>query len=196
MAESAPSVIVLAGPNGAGKTTAARTLLADTLRVLTFVNADVIAQGLAGFDPASAAVEASRILLERLRALAEQRADFAFETTLAARSFAGWLQGLRRTGYAVRLVYFWLESADLAVAPVALRVSRGGHSVPEATIRQRYRRSIQNFFRLYRPVVSTWRIYDNTQPDHPELVAEGDDTGTEVILKEAVWQQMQRELVP
>jgi predicted ABC-type ATPase len=196
MAESAPTVIVLAGPNGAGKTTAARTLLADTLRVLTFVNADVIAQGLAGFDPASAAVEASRIMLERLHALAAQRADFAFETTLAARSFAGWLEGLRRTGYAVGLVYFWLESADLAVARVAQRVSMGGHGVPEATIRQRYRRSIQNFFRLYRPVVSTWRIYNSTQSGQPNLVAHADETGTEVILDQATWQQMQREVNP
>src|SRR5438105_9238006 len=131
MADNSPTVIVLAGPNGAGKTTASRTLLAETLRVMTFVNADVIAQGLAGFDPDSAAVEASRIMLERLHKLAEQRADFAFETTLAARSYAGWLKQLRDTGYTVHLCYFWLASADLAVARVAQRVRRGGHNIPE-----------------------------------------------------------------
>ncbi|HEY7308078.1 MAG TPA: AAA family ATPase [Gemmataceae bacterium] len=91
MTDSPPTVIVLGGPNGAGKSTAARTLLAETLRIMTFVNADVIAQGLAGFDPDSAAIEASRIMLERLHSLAEQRADFAFETTLAgySRGLAG-----------------------------------------------------------------------------------------------------------
>jgi predicted ABC-type ATPase len=89
-AESAPRVIVLAGPNGAGKSTSARTMLAEALGLMTFVNADVIAQGLAGFDPDSAAVEASLIMLERLHTLAEQRADFAFEITLAARSYAAW----------------------------------------------------------------------------------------------------------
>src|SRR5262245_57181479 len=129
MAEPSPRVVVLAGPNGAGKTTASRTLLADTLGLLTFVNADVIAQGLAGFDPASAAVEASRIMLERLYTLAAQGADFAFETTLAARSLAGWLQTLKGTGYTVDLVYFWLASPELAVARVAQRVSQGGHHV-------------------------------------------------------------------
>src|SRR3954471_1327464 len=142
MAEASPSVILLAGPNGAGKTTASRTLLADTLGVLTFVNADVIAQGLAGFDPDSAAFEASRIMLERLHGLANRRESFAFETTLAARSYAPWLDELRRSGYEVRLYYFWLHSADLAVARVRLRVSQGGHDVPEATVRQRYRRSL------------------------------------------------------
>jgi predicted ABC-type ATPase len=183
-------VIVLAGPNGAGKTTASQTLLAEALRVVTFVNADVIAQGLAGFDPDSAAVEASRIMLGRLHTLAEQRANFAFETTLAGRTLAGWLRGLRRDGYTVHLVYFWLESADLAVARVAERVKSGGHNVPEATIRQRYGRSLHNFFGLYRPVVSTWQVYDNSLRSSPQLVASGDETGSETILREEIWRQI------
>jgi predicted ABC-type ATPase len=186
-------VIVLAGPNGAGKTTAARTLLAETLRLRTFVNADVIAQGLSGFDPESMAIEAGRLMLQRLHALAEQRANFAFETTLAGRSYARWLRSLRVAGYAVDLVYFWLASADLAVARIAERVSRGGHDISEATTRQRYGRSVRNLFRLYRPLASTWKIVDNTQPWLPQLVAEGDESGTETILVEAVWQQIQKE---
>lgn len=130
-----PNVIVLAGPNGAGKTTSARTLLAETLSMTTFVNADVIAQGLAGFDPDSVVVEASRIMLERLRTLAGQRVNFAFETTLAARTYASWLRSLQDNGYTVHLEYFWLVSADLAVARVAQRVREGGHNVPETMIR-------------------------------------------------------------
>jgi predicted ABC-type ATPase len=196
MADSPPSVIVLAGPNGAGKTTAARTLLAETLKLMTFVNADVIAQGLAGFDPDSAAIEASRIMLERLHALAEQRADFAFETTLAGRTLAGWLDNLRQSGYVIHLLYFWLDSANLAVSRVAERVSMGGHNIPEATIRQRYHRSIQNFFRLYRPVVNTWRVFDNSQRGTPQLVAHADEAGNEIIRIESVWKIMQKELGP
>ena len=193
MAESNPTVIVLAGPNGAGKTTSARTLLAEALRVMTFVNADVIAQGLAGFDPDSAAIEASRIMLERLHTLATQRADFAFETTLAARTLAGWLRKLRQDGYIVRRVYFWLRSADLAVTRVARRVEAGGHNIPEATIRQRYRRSLENFFHLYRPVVTTWHVYNNTEEGSPHLVAFGDETDNETILNEQSWKQIREE---
>src|SRR5262249_12295904 len=158
-----------------------RTILAEMLSLTAFVNADVIAQGLAGFDPDSAALEASRIMLDRLHALAAQRADFAFETTLAARSLAGWFQELRDAGYDVHLVYFWLTSPEVAVSRVADRVRMGGHNVPEATIRQRYRRSVQNFFRLYRPVVTTWCVYDNTQED-VQLVAYSDGIGGEVIV--------------
>jgi len=196
MAETSPALVVLAGPNGAGKTTASRTLLAETLRLMTFVNADLIAQGLAGFDPDSAAVEASRIMLERLHGLAEQRANFAFETTLAGRSLAGWLQGLRNSGYTVHLVYFWLETAELAVARVAQRVRQGGHHVPEGTIRRRYGRSVQNFFQLYCRVVSTWKVYDNSVVDMPKVVAHGDESGNETILLQTVWQQMRRDIVP
>lgn len=190
MTERSPSAIVLAGPNGAGKTTSARILLADTLRVVTFVNADAIAQGLAGFDPASAAVEASRIMLERLDQLAGQRQDFAFETTLAARSYAPRLRRLTRSGYRVHLVYLWLASADLAVARVALRVQLGGHDVPEATVRQRYLRSVRNFFTLYQSLPTTWQVYDNTETDLPRLIATRDEAGAERVLDESVWTKM------
>jgi predicted ABC-type ATPase len=186
----APVCIVIAGPNGAGRTTSSRALLAETLRVLTFVNADVIAQGLACFDPDRAAFEAGRVMLERLNALAAQRYDFAFETTRSGKTYAGWLRGLRDDGYGVHLVYFWLESADLAVARVAERVRAGGHNIPVATIRQRYRRSVHNFWHLYRPVVSTWRLYDNTQTASPRLVAHGDESGGEQVLDEACWRRI------
>ena len=191
MAESVPSVIILAGPNGAGKTTAARTLLAEQLRLMTFVNADVIAQGLAGFNPDSAAVEASRIMLDRLRLLAERREDFAFETTLAARSYAPWLKAPRNDGYQVHLVYFWLVSADLAVARVAERVRMGGHHVPETTVRQRYTRSLKNFFHLYLPLVKTWQVYDNTQPGQSRMIAFRDESGAEIIEDQFLWTSIQ-----
>ncbi len=114
-----PTAIVLAGINGAGKTTASRALLADTLHLMTFVNADVIAQGLCGFNPESVAVRAGQIMLEQLHDLARSREDFAFETTLAARTYASWLDSLRQGGYEITLFYFWLMSADLAVSRVA-----------------------------------------------------------------------------
>jgi predicted ABC-type ATPase len=189
MANSRPEVIVLAGSNGAGKTTSSQRLLADTLALTRFVNADVIARGLAGFDPDSAAVEASRIMLERIRELARQKVSFAFETTLAARSYASMLRQWRDEGYTIHIYYFWLASADLAVARVAERVRSGGHDVPESTIRQRYERSMRNFFGLYRVLAHTWRWYDNTLPGLPRLVAEGGESG-ETVFEQSTWHQI------
>jgi len=191
MAESSPSVIILAGPNGAGKTTAARTYLAENLKVLTYVNADVIAQGLAGFAPETAAVRAGRIMLETLHELAAERVDFAFETTLAGRSYAQWRRSLKEAGYLVHLTYFWLESADLAVARVAERTRAGGHSIPEPTVRQRYVRSMQNFFRLYRPLADTWELYNNSVPNITRLVAFREWDGAETVLLKDTWKQFQ-----
>jgi predicted ABC-type ATPase len=184
---AAPTAIVLAGVNGAGKTTASRSLLANTLRVTSFVNADVIAQGLSGFDPDAAALRAGRIMLEELHDLAEQRANFAFETTLASRSYAGWLNSLRESGYEVHLYYFWLNRVDLAIARVAARVKKGGHTVPEATIRRRYGRSVRNLFNLYLPVVSLWKLYDNSDGGFPRLVAKGRREQPEVIVDRGLW---------
>jgi predicted ABC-type ATPase len=189
-----PGVIVLAGPNGAGKTTSARTLLAETLQVMTYVNADVIAQGLAGFDPDSAALEASRIMLQRLRALADQRVNFAFETTLAARTYAGWFRELQQRDFRIHLEYFWLVSADLAVSRVAERVRSGGHNIPESTIRQRYHHSVKNFFTLYRPLVDSWRVHDNSELGSYRLVASGRAGEEGTIVNQALWALMEKEM--
>jgi predicted ABC-type ATPase len=143
-----PNVVVLAGPNGAGKSTAAPLLLRRTLRVNHFVNADTIARGLSAFQPERVALTAGRIMLDRLRQLAEDDDSFAFETTLASRSFAPWLRALVDRGYVFRLVFLWLPSDDLAVARVKSRVRLGGHNVPEETIRRRYHAGLQNFFLL------------------------------------------------
>ena len=117
-----PRVIVIAGPNGAGKLTLAPVLLRDKLDVPDYVNADTIAQGLSAFSPEEQAFAAGRIMLMRLRALAEARQDFAFETTLATLSYAPWLRGLAKSGYEVFVAFLWLRSAELALALVLARV--------------------------------------------------------------------------
>src|SRR5581483_432721 len=141
-----PRVVVLAGPNGAGKSTMSRKLLFETLAIRHFVNADTLARGLSAFHPEDWAIKAGKIMLEHVHDLANQRLDFAFETTLASKSFAPWIGQLRGTGYRFYLFYLWLPSADMAVQRVGERVSGGGHDVPADTVRRRYERGLQNFF--------------------------------------------------
>ena len=165
-------------------------LLPKVLGVVEFVNADTIAQGLAAYGPELVALEAGAIMLTRLQHLAEQRRNFAFETTLAGRSFAQWLSKLVCEGYDFHLVYLWLPSADLAVARVADRVRMGGHHVPEETIRRRYHAGLRNFFRLYMPLASVWRIYDNSNVEDMSLVAEGDRKIVSRIVDGTTWQKL------
>lgn len=187
-----PSLVILAGPNGAGKSTAAPELLQGELAVDEFVNADVIARGLSAFDPDRAAMAAGRVMLTRLDELARQRESFAFETTLASRSFAPWLRDLRDSGYAVHLFFLWLSSPNLAVERVADRVRSGGHNVPADTIRRRYHGGVRNFVGLYQPIVSSWTVYNCSGP-RSQLVAEGLESAPVKVYDRDVWAAVQRQ---
>jgi predicted ABC-type ATPase len=110
-----PHLIIIAGPNGAGKSTTAPVLLKEALSIENFVNADVIAQELCAYQPEKAAIEAGRIMLKRIHQLALEQTDFAFETTLASRTFAQWIPRLNAEGYQFYLMFLWLQDAELAV---------------------------------------------------------------------------------
>lgn len=184
-----PHMIIIAGPNGAGKTTSAPAVLRDALQVDDFVNADVIAQGLCGFHPEKEAIRAGRIMLERIHRLADDKANFAFETTLASRTFASWIPSMKKKGYHVHLVFLWLERVELAISRVKERVRLGGHSVPEETIRRRYQSGIKNFFNLYQPLLDYWKFYDNSQMNHLSVIASGISHDV-VVENQAIWQQL------
>jgi predicted ABC-type ATPase len=188
MTSPGPNLVMIGGPNGAGKSTMAKSLLQDTLTVSEFVNADTIASGLSGFQPDASAVAAGRVMLARLRELAEKRTDFAFETTMASRTFAPWLKELQGLGYGMHLVFLWLPTPDIAVQRVRERVLAGGHDVPEETIRRRFGRGIRNFLDLYRPLARSWRVYDNSEDSGPLLIARGRGLASAEILDEQRWQ--------
>jgi predicted ABC-type ATPase len=184
---ASPSVIALAGPNGAGKTTAGPPLLSRTLGVKLFVNADLIAAGLSVFEPDLAALTAGKVMLERLKDLAASRSTFAFETTLAGRLYARWLQDLIREGYRFHLVFFYVPSPEFAIERVKDRVRGGGHAVPEETVRRRFHVGLRNFFALYQPLSTTWRLYDNSASPAPSLVAAGRGRRVMQVRNRAIW---------
>lgn len=135
------------------------------------MNADSIAAGLSPLNPESMAIEAGRLMILRLRSLSDSGSDFAFETTLAARTFAPFIINSRAKGYTINLIYFWLRSPNLAVERVARRIASGGHSIPEDVIRRRYERGRKKLVSLYLPLCDRWIVYDNSSAD-VRLVAE------------------------
>jgi predicted ABC-type ATPase len=188
--QTTPHVIVVAGANGAGKSTAAPSLLRDALEVVEFVNADTIAAGLSAFRPETVAIAAGRITLGRMRRLAAGRENFAFETTLASRSFAPWLAGMQRGGYRVHLLFLWLRSAELAVSRVAERVRLGGHDIPAKIVRRRYRAGLQNLFRLYMPLADSWQVFDNSESTGPRRIAAGDSKSVRDVCDTEAWRNV------
>ena len=159
-------LFIIAGPNGAGKTTFAREFLPNYADCKNFVNADLIAQGMAPFSPETAAFRAGKMMLSEIQSFAKRRLSFAFETTLSGRSYMGMLRRLKAQGYEVHLFFLWVESVDLALSRVRERVVRDGHDVPEPVVRRRFDRSIRNFWFT----IAGWRTsghYLTTQAQPP-----------------------------
>jgi predicted ABC-type ATPase len=166
-------VIIIAGPNGAGKTTFAREFLPQEANCPTFINADLIAQGLSPFRPETAAARAGRIMLEMIADCVRRGESFAFETTLSGRGYAAMIRRWKRAGYRVALFFLELPRVELAIERVADRVAQGGHDIPEAVIRRRFAAGKRNFLNLYKPLADAWRHYDNAG-DSPLLIESSD----------------------
>ena len=182
-------LFIISGCNGAGNTTAASTLLPTMFERTEFVNADNIARKINPTSPESAAVEAGRRMLIRINELIEEEKSFTIETTLSTRSYHRLLQRAKDNGYAVVLLYFWLNSPELAVERVANRVSEGGHNIPEVVIRRRYERGIKNLFELFIPMCDFWSIHDNSMNPRKN-VAFGFGGKKEVIKDETIFNQI------
>ena len=166
-----PNLYVIAGCNGAGKTTASYTVLPELLNCKQFVNADEIARGLSPFEPEAVAIEAGRIMLTRIKELVAQQQDFAFETTLATRSYVSLIRNAQKCGYIVTLVYFWLNSPELAISRVRERVENGGHTIPADVIYRRYFKGVENLIKLYMPLCDAWILFDNSSKP-PMMIAQ------------------------
>ncbi|MBR5104755.1 MAG: zeta toxin family protein [Bacteroidales bacterium] len=167
-----PRLYIISGCNGAGKTTASYSLLPEMLDCKEFVNSDEFAKSLSPFDPSQASIQASRYMLMKVRYLLKRNEDFAVETTLATRTLLKIVKAAQDAGYTVTLLYFWLNSPELAIARVKARVEAGGHNIPEETIRRRYNVGIDYFFNIYAPISERWILADNSQIPF-RVIAEG-----------------------
>jgi predicted ABC-type ATPase len=177
---------IIAGCNGAGKTTASFNILPDLLDCKEYVNADEIARGLSPFQPEKVSIEAGRIMLQRISELLQSGEDFAFETTLSTKSFKNTVKSAKENGYFVSIIFFWLESSQLAKDRVKNRVLEGGHSIEEQTIERRYYAGIKNLFEIYSELVDYLIIYDNSKST-PFLIAEKEIDHSLIIHNQKIY---------
>lgn len=165
------SIFIIAGPNGAGKTTFAKRFLPKVMTEAVFINADDIARSLRPDDVEAVAMSAGRSTLKRIQSLVDQNSSFAFETTLSGRTYGNSIPRWRQAGYNVYLSFLSLPDVETAINRVALRVSQGGHNIPEAVIRRRYIAGIENFHSIYKTLVTGWVLYDNSSNTPIEVAA-------------------------
>ena len=180
----AKNLYIISGCNGAGKTTASYTVLPEILDCREFVNADEIARGLSPFNSASVAIEAGKLMLQRIEDLLRSNETFSIETTLATRSYVNLVKRSHEKGYRVCLLFFWLSSPELAMKRVAERVSKGGHDIPQDIIKRRYTAGINNLFKLFMPIVDYWAIFDNSETPRKKIAVGGKNADTEICNPE------------
>lgn len=168
---SQPTLYIIAGCNGAGKTTASLVVLPEILQCKEFVNADEIAKGLSPFNPEEVAIQAGKLMLERIDYLLDHNISFAIETTLATRYYQSLVKRAKLRGYLVIMLFFWLPSPEMAVSRVAKRVASGGHGIPVDVIHRRYWLGLNNLFDIFIPIVDKWSMYDNSNTMVPIAIA-------------------------
>ena len=177
-----PELFIISGANGSGKTTTAKQILPYFLDIYEYVNADEIAAGLSPFSPESVAIQAGKLTLKRLDYLCQNQIDFAFETTLSGLNYLRFLAKCKERNYQINLIYFWLNSPELAITRVKQRVASGGHNIPEDTIIRRYYRGQKNLVESYLPLCDTWIIYDNSSLPS-QLIAEKGQGAVPIIYQ-------------
>ena len=167
------------------------------LDCLEFVNADEIARGLSPFNPESVAIEAGRLMLQRIEDLLAKDETFAIETTLATKSYINLVRRAQAKGYRVNVLFFWLRTPELALQRVAERVASGGHNIPEEghnipeeIVRRRYVAGISNLFRIFIPEVDFWNIYDNSQKPRIQIALGGREADT-IVFNNTLYQELQ-----
>ena len=185
------NLYIISGCNGAGKTTASYTVLPEILNCKEFVNADEIARGLSPFNPESVAIEAGRLMLQRIDFLLEKDISFSIETTLSTKSYINLVRRAQEKGFSVRILFFWLNSPELAIRRVAERVAKGGHNIPEPIIRRRYTAGLKNLFNLFMDQVDYWDIYDNSDYPRKQIACGGKNAKT-IINEDILFNQLKR----
>lgn len=184
------NLYIISGCNGAGKTTASYTVLPEILHCKEFVNADEIARGLSPFNPEDVAIEAGRLMLQRIETLLERGETFSIETTLATKSYINLVRRAQSKGYSVKVLFFWLNSSELAIQRVAERVAKGGHNIPEPVIRRRYTAGINNLFHLFMKEVDYWDIYDNSEYPRKQIACGGKNAET-IVCEQSLFNHIQ-----
>jgi len=164
------TIFIISGSNGVGKTTLAKELLEEFN--LYFLNADEIAASLNPRNVSLVRLKAGRIYNKKMRELLEKGTSFALETTLSGKSLFDFLIEAKIRKYSLRFIYFFVDTPEVALDRIQLRIKKGGHDVPKDDVVRRFYRSRTNFWHTYKEIADDWTIFYNGQ-EKLVIVADG-----------------------
>jgi len=136
-------------------------------------------------------MEAGRIALKRIRELISHGIGFTWETTMSGKTAVGWLRQARDAGYVLKAYFLWVRNPETTIRRIRQRVVEGGHDIAEQVSRRRFFKTIQNFFTIYRPLMTSWKLFQNELPG-PRLLAV-EKYGRLVVRDPEQFAQIQRE---
>jgi predicted ABC-type ATPase len=180
-----PQFVIVAGVNGAGKSTLT-SLRPDDLSMGPVLDPDAVARMLNPANYAGSAIEAAKQVLADANQCLEQARSFAVETTLSGHTYLRMLQLAKDRGFATHLLYVGLNSPELSLERVRIRVGLGGHDVPERDIRRRYSRSLANL-RTAISLVDSGHLFDNSGNTGYQMVAIADHGEIDWLAPPPLW---------
>lgn len=183
-----PTLEIVAGPNGVGKSTLANVLF-NSPQSYRFINADIIARGLNLSNESGGDIEAGRVMLESIRHALEGGQSFGFETTLSAKTWTRYILKAKELDYTTHLLYITVSDVSICLLRIKERVSRGGHNIPEETVRRRFFRSRSLFYHYYRSLCDDWFVFENSG-EAAQLIAKKEEGGTIRIIDELLFERL------
>ncbi len=184
-----PTLIIIGGANGSGKTTLAKEIIPD--EHLPYLGADEIASHLNSSDPQQVAIQAGRVFSQTLNENIEQKKSLIVESTLSGISLTKHLRKAKTFGYAIRILFVYLDSPELCMKRVEERVAKGGHNVPAEDIKRRFQRANDNFWSVYKDLADEWGLFINAGEKIMPVIG-GDRNGQIIFNREKFveWQKM------
>lgn len=163
-----PQLILVGGSNGSGKTTLAKRMV--EVYGFRYLGADEFAYKLNPLDVESVQVAAAKLFINAIKTAIDNKESIIVESTLSGLTLLRHIRAAKNNGYRVLCVYIYLESVEISILRVKLRVSQGGHNVPEEDIRRRFPRSRLNFWNSYRPICHSWELYYNSPEEQEKTI--------------------------
>jgi predicted ABC-type ATPase len=164
-------LIIIAGPNGSGKTTFAKSFLKEFK--YEFLNADEIAKELTGKGESAGNISAGKEYFSRIEKLRSKNKNIILESTLSGLFLKKMIQGFSKKNYLITIIFVYLNRPEISIDRIKVRVSKGGHHVPDEDVRRRFARGINNFWSIYRQMADNWILVNNSESSFEQVAIKG-----------------------